>query len=136
MQDELIRALKRTRGTLDVLIVVPAGAVVPSYLPPKVCKVWGIRGQCVAGPGAGGGGAQLALVGDDGIMSNLIATMDFDTTASTPTPKGVVDAALNEITPGMEILVGKTDPAQAGWVIVTLGFDLTQVGPVVPMGPE
>lgn len=135
MQDDLIRVLKRTRGTLDVLIVVPAGAVVPSYRPPKVCKVWGIRGQCVDGPGAGGGGAALLLIGDDGIAPVLMSAMEFDTTASTPTPRGVIDAAVNEVTQDMELLVQKTDPAQTGWVIVTLGFDLTQEGPEAPGGP-
>lgn len=131
MQDDLIRVLKRTKGTLDVLIVVPAGAVSPGYVPVKGCKVWAVRGQIVNGPGTG---AVLGVLNDNSL--DTIALMDFDTLGATPTPRGVVDAEFNTLAQGEGIIIQKGDEDQSGWVIVTLGFDLTQVGPVPPEGPE
>jgi hypothetical protein len=125
MQDDLMRVLKRTQGTLDVLIVIPAGVASPGYVPVKGCKVWAVRGQIVNGPGTG---ASLTVLNDNSMEA--IALMDFDILGATPTPRGVVDAEFNTLAQGEGLVILKGDEDQSGWVIVTLGFDLTQIGPV------
>lgn len=130
-QDNLIRSLRGLRGTLDLLVVVPSGAVTPTIKAPKGCKVWAFEGQVVNGPGfVNGGGAELQLQHGDGTVA---ATMEFDVTGVTPTPDGLVDANHHEFENQETMYIVKEDDAQEGWVFVTVGFDLTQVGPVPPL---
>lgn len=126
--EKLLPELKKLRGTLDVTVMIPAGAGPVAYTPPRTCKVWAVRGQVVTGPGqVNGGGAALSF--QTGGLE--FATMEFDTSGASPTPDGVVDATTHRILPGASISIVKEDTTQSGWVVLTLGFDLTQVGPVV-----
>ncbi|MDD5531267.1 MAG: hypothetical protein PHC52_00590 [Syntrophales bacterium] len=129
--EKLLPALKKYRGTLDVTVMIPAGAGPVAYTPPRTCKVWALRGQVVNGPGlVNGGGAILTFQTSGGVA---FGTMEFDTTGATPTPDGLVDAGSHRIPPGEGISIVKGHTDQSGWVVLTLGFDLTQVGPVPPL---
>ncbi|MFH2074078.1 MAG: hypothetical protein ABIJ57_01850 [Pseudomonadota bacterium] len=124
--EKLLPVLKKLRGTLDVMVMIPAGAGPVAYTPPRTCKVWAVCGQVVTGPGwVNGGGAVLSFQ----VGGVEFATMEFDSSGATPTPDGVVDAATHEIPASTPISIVKDDTTQSGWVVLTLGFDLTQVGP-------
>jgi hypothetical protein len=124
LQTSFFRTRRRLQASAEFLVPIPEGEASPTFYAPRKCKVWGVRGQNVNGPG-GMLPAYLTLQ-DDG--ANVISTFEFDTVASTPTPKGVIDAAHQDLDEGDPIYISKEDVDQSGWILIRLAFD-DQVGP-------
>jgi len=124
LQLSFFRTRRRLHGSTEFLIPIPEGEANPTFYPHAKCKVWGMRGQVVNGPGDLG----VAALEIQNEIGDVIASMPFDTTAPTPTPKAVVNAAFQQIDLGQGIYVVRADVEQAGWILIRLAFD-DQVGP-------